>query len=132
MTVKDISASSEERDSTDIEPRVTSLSSKAAGYFFLSARMSGCHVPILRLGAAAITFGFSFFGFLASRLPFCWPLAMTSSLICVSSKFSSERGDRLPRFRSTRPGGIAGSPPGEGGTARELASMSHATPAHQQ
>jgi hypothetical protein len=111
---------------------VTSLSSEAAGYFFLSARMSGCHVPILRLGAAAITFGFSFFGFLASRLPFCWPLAMTSSLICVSSKFSPAREDRLPRLRSTRPSWIAGSPPGAGGTACELESINHATPAHRQ
>jgi hypothetical protein len=82
---------------------VTSLSSEAAGYFFLSARMSGCHVPILRLGAAAITFGFSFVGFLASRLPFCWPLAMTSPLICVSSKFSSARDDRLRQLRSKAP-----------------------------
>jgi hypothetical protein len=119
MTVKDISASSEEMtirgereavgrlcldgDSTEIGPRVTSLSSEAAGYFFLSARISGCHVPILRLGAAAITFGFSFFGFLASRLPLCWPLAMTSSLICASSQFSSARDDHLRQLRSKAP-----------------------------
>jgi hypothetical protein len=42
----------------------------AAGYFFLVVG-SGCHVPIVRLGAAAITLGFSFFGFLVSRLPLC-------------------------------------------------------------
>jgi len=31
------------------------------------------------LGAAAITFGFCFFGFLASRFPCCSPLAMILS-----------------------------------------------------
>lgn len=62
-------------------PRVTNLP-LAGGYFFLAAGSSGCHVPIVRLGAAAITLGLDFFGFLASRLPLCWPLAMTSSL-CV-------------------------------------------------
>jgi hypothetical protein len=34
-------------------------------------------VAIVRLGAAAITLGFTFFGFLISRLPLSWPLAMT-------------------------------------------------------
>jgi hypothetical protein len=33
-----------------------------------------------RLGAAAITFIFSFLGFLASRLPLCWPFAMSAPL----------------------------------------------------
>jgi len=33
-----------------------------------------------RLGAAAITFIFSFLGFLASRLPLCWPFAMSLPL----------------------------------------------------
>src|ERR1700744_789903 len=33
-----------------------------------------------RLGAAAITFIFSFLGFLASRLPLCWPFDMSIPL----------------------------------------------------
>lgn len=40
-------------------------------YFLLVAGSSGCHAPILRLGAAAISLGFSFLGFLVSRLPLC-------------------------------------------------------------
>src|ERR1700760_3974301 len=35
---------------------------------------------VFRLGAAAITFIFSFLGFLASRLPLCWPFAMSIPL----------------------------------------------------
>jgi hypothetical protein len=34
-------------------------------------------VPLIE-GAAALVFGFSFFGFLASRLPRCSPLAMST------------------------------------------------------
>ena len=65
---------------------VSGVESVGTNYFFLVAtEKSGCHVTILRLGAAAMTFGFSFFGFLASRLPLCWPLAIRVSLICVSS-----------------------------------------------
>ena len=36
-------------------------------------------VPVFWLGAAAIVFSFSFFGFLASRFPFCSPLAISIS-----------------------------------------------------
>jgi len=49
-------------------------------YFLLSEAKVGCHAAAFRLGAAAIIFIFSFFGFLASRLPFCWPFAMPISL----------------------------------------------------
>jgi hypothetical protein len=49
-------------------------------YFFLSEAKVGCHAAAFRLGAAAITFILSFFGFLASRLPLCWPFAMSISL----------------------------------------------------
>jgi hypothetical protein len=49
-------------------------------YFFLSEAKVGCHAAAFRLGAAAITLIFSFFGFLASRLPLCWPFAMSISL----------------------------------------------------
>lgn len=45
-------------------------------YFFFAGPKSGCQAASLRLGAAAITLVFSFFGFLASRLPRCSPLAM--------------------------------------------------------
>jgi hypothetical protein len=40
-------------------------------YFFLLESRVGCHPPIFRLGAAAMMLIFSFFGFLASRLPLC-------------------------------------------------------------
>jgi hypothetical protein len=49
-------------------------------YFFLSEAKVGCHAAAFRLGAAAIAFIFSFFGFFASRLPLCWPFAMSISL----------------------------------------------------
>lgn len=49
-----------------------------SAYFFFAGPKSGCQAASLRLGAAAITFAFSFFGFLASRLPRCCPLAMMS------------------------------------------------------
>lgn len=77
--------------------RSINLALAAAGYFFLVPD-SGCHAPIVRLGAAAITLGFSFLGFLASRLPLCWPLAMTSSL-CSRNLAQSGAG----RCRLVRP-----------------------------
>jgi hypothetical protein len=49
-------------------------------YFFLPEAKPGCHPPVFWLGAAAIVLIFSFLGFLASRLPFCLPLAMPISL----------------------------------------------------
>jgi hypothetical protein len=49
-------------------------------YFFLSEAKVGCHAAAFRLGAAAIALIFSFFGFLVSRLPLCWPFAMSISL----------------------------------------------------
>jgi hypothetical protein len=49
-------------------------------YFFLPDAKLGCHPAVFWLGAAAIVLIFSFFGFLASRLPFCSPLAMSISL----------------------------------------------------
>ena len=48
-------------------------------YFFFAGPKSGCQAASLRLGAAAITLAFSFFGFLASRLPRCSPFAMQVS-----------------------------------------------------
>jgi hypothetical protein len=45
-------------------------------YFFLPELKLGCHPAVFWLGAAAIVLIFSFFGFLASRLPFCSPLAI--------------------------------------------------------
>ena len=49
-------------------------------YFFFPESKVGCHAVPFRLAAAAITLIFSFLGFLASRLPLCWPLAMSNSL----------------------------------------------------
>jgi hypothetical protein len=49
-------------------------------YFFLPAAKLGCHPAVFWLGAAAMVLIFSFLGFLASRLPFCSPLAMSISL----------------------------------------------------
>jgi hypothetical protein len=49
-------------------------------YFFLPEPKAGCHPPVFMLGAATMVLIFSFLGFLASRLPFCLPLAMLISL----------------------------------------------------
>src|SRR5665213_1394230 len=49
-------------------------------YFFLPEPNVGCHPAVFWLGAAAMVLIFSFLGFLASRLPFCSPLAMSVSL----------------------------------------------------
>jgi hypothetical protein len=46
--------------------------------YFLDPEMEA-NVPFVG-DAAALSFGFSFFGFLASRLPRCSPLAMSVSL----------------------------------------------------
>src|SRR5439155_5856405 len=48
-------------------------------YFFLPDAKPGCHPAAFWLGAAAIVLIFSFLGFLASRLPFCSPLAISIS-----------------------------------------------------
>jgi hypothetical protein len=50
-------------------------------YFFLPEAKVGCHAEAFWLGAAAITLIFSFLGFLASRFPLCWRLAMSISLV---------------------------------------------------
>jgi hypothetical protein len=50
-----------------------------ASYFFLPEAKVGCHAEAFLLGAAAITLIFSFLGFLASRFPLCWRLAMSIS-----------------------------------------------------
>jgi hypothetical protein len=51
-----------------------------AFYFFLPEPRVGCHAVSFRFGAAAITLIFSFLGFFVSRLPLCWPFAMSNSL----------------------------------------------------
>src|SRR4051794_36034231 len=48
-------------------------------YFFLPDAKPGCQPAAFWLGAAAIVLIFSFLGFLASRLPFCSPLAISIS-----------------------------------------------------
>jgi len=62
-------------------------------YFFLPDPNVGCQPAGLPfwLGAAAIVLTFSFFGFFASRLPFCSPFAIPSSLV---------------RWQAMTPGGI--------------------------
>ena len=47
-------------------------------YFLRSLADSVCMMPFI-VGAAAITFGLSFFGFLVSRFPRCSPLGMVQS-----------------------------------------------------
>jgi len=47
-------------------------------YFFLDFSIPGC-IRLFMLGAAAMVFGFSFFGFFFSRFPRCSPLAMVQS-----------------------------------------------------
>jgi hypothetical protein len=51
---------------------------RSFGYFLRDLAASDCIRPFM-LGAAAITFAFSFFGFLVSRFPRCSPLAMDQS-----------------------------------------------------
>jgi len=51
---------------------------KSASYFFEGLAALSWAIPFA-LGAAAITFGFSFFGFFFSRFPRCSPLAMVQS-----------------------------------------------------
>src|ERR1700757_4220000 len=48
-------------------------------YFFLSEPKVCFNPPTFWLGAAAIVFSIFFLGFLASRLPLCSPLAMSTS-----------------------------------------------------
>src|ERR1700751_74748 len=49
-------------------------------YFLLPSAKVGCHPAPFWLGAAAMTLIFFFLGFLASRLLFCWPLTISTSL----------------------------------------------------
>ena len=49
-------------------------------YFLLPSAKVGCHPAPFWLGAAAMTLIFFFLGFLGSRLLFCWPLAISTSL----------------------------------------------------
>ena len=60
-------------------------------YFFFPEPKVGCQPPVFWLGAAAITLIFSFLGFLASRLPLCWPLVMSISLgLMLTSKLNAK------------------------------------------
>src|SRR5260221_12737718 len=61
-------------------PDLKSRPIKPDGYFRLLEPTVGCRLPTLFwLGAAAIVLIFSFFGFFASRLLRCSPLAMAVS-----------------------------------------------------
>jgi hypothetical protein len=61
-------------------PDLTSCQAKPDGYFRLLEPTLGCRLPTpFWLGAAAIVLIFSFFGFFASRLLRCSPLAMAVS-----------------------------------------------------
>ena len=75
----------------------------AGFYFGLAEPKLGCHAWSFRLGAAAITLILSFLGFLASRLPFCWPFATCISLGFENSANGMQRRQDQ-RTRSDKPG----------------------------
>ena len=51
-----------------------------------------------RLGAAAITFIFSFLGFLVSRLPLCWPFDMSTPLGSRTAQIERLMENTSPEF----------------------------------
>ena len=74
-----------------------------ASYFFLPEAKVGCHAEAFWLGAAAITLIFSFLGFLASRFPLCWRLAMSISLgLRVTQELDPNRANVVSQV-SSRP-----------------------------
>src|SRR5579872_4359344 len=81
------------------KPWKLSRGSSELTYLFFAGPKSGCQAASFRLGCAAITLAFSFFGFLASRLLRCCPLA-TMSISCWGSSSSSSSDCR------TRPRGV--------------------------
>ena len=72
---------------------LTDNASDEASYFLLPEARVGCHAEAFWLGAAAITLIFSFFGFLASRFPLCWRLAMSISLGLRVQELDSNRAN---------------------------------------
>ena len=72
---------------------LTDNASDEASYFLLPEAKVGCHAEAFWLGAAAITLIFSFFGFLASRFPLCWRLAMSISLGLRVQELDSNRAN---------------------------------------
>jgi hypothetical protein len=83
-------------------PRVhIQWSSDYAGhfYFFFPDARVGCHAAAFWLGAAAIILIFSFFGFLASRLLLCWPLAMSISLALMTTQTTHRPAGKMHRDR---------------------------------
>ena len=78
-----------------------------ASYFFLPEAEVGCHADAFWLGAAAITLIFSFLGFLASRFPFCWRLAMSISIgLRVTQELDPSRANVISRFYRVRRGDV--------------------------
>src|SRR6516162_10197622 len=70
-------------------------------YFFLPEAKVGCHAEAFWLGAAAITLIFSFLGFLASRFPLCWRLAMSISLgLKVTQELDPSRANVVSQVSS--------------------------------
>ena len=57
---------------------------QAIVYFLMAGANVCCKAEPFRLGAAAMALIFSFFGFLASLLPRCSPLAIVLSLLSAA------------------------------------------------
>jgi hypothetical protein len=75
-----------------------------ASYFFLPEAKVGCHAEAFLLGAAAITLIFSFLGFLASRFPLCWRLAMSISFgLRVTQELDPNRANVVTQASSGPP-----------------------------
>jgi len=68
---------------------------------FLPEAKVGCHAEAFWLGPAAITLIFSFLGFLASRFPRCWRLAMSiSSGLKVTQELNPNRATIVSQVSS--------------------------------
>jgi hypothetical protein len=73
-------------------PARNPLEADVSRYFFLPEPKVGCHPAVFWLGAAAMVLIFSFFGFLASRLLFCSPLAIADLPLVVVDDAATEFG----------------------------------------
>src|SRR5215211_3157138 len=77
LRVKCPATPSGSKPGTPNRSRPARASVRSECHYFLELAIEAT-VPFVE-GAAALSFGFSFFGFLASRLPRCSPLAMVVS-----------------------------------------------------
>jgi hypothetical protein len=75
--------------------------SNDASYFFLPEAKVDCHAEAFWLGTAAITLISSFLGYLASRFPLCWRLAMSISLgLRMTQELDPNRADIVSQVSS--------------------------------